>query len=94
MSFRDLAEFDKEFHLMVTGTLGLLRAFLPLIRQGQGKKILVISSILGSINQSANLPGLNDQYSVTRAALNMLIRKWGSVLKNEGIATASIHPGM
>jgi len=89
-----LAEFDKELHVMVSGTLGLLRAFLPLIRQGQGKKILAISSIIGSIEQSINLPGLNDQYSVTRAALNMLIRKWGGVLKNEGIATATIHPGM
>jgi len=79
---------------MVSGTLGLLRAFLPLIRQGQGKKILAISSIIGSIEQSINLPGLNDQYSVTRAALNMLIRKWGGVLKNEGIATATIHPGL
>ena len=78
---------------MVSGTLGLLRAFLPLIRQGQGKKILAVSSIIGSIDQSVNLPGLNDQYAVTRAALNMLIRKWGAVLKNEGISTATIHPG-
>jgi len=79
---------------MVSGTLGMLRAFLPLIRQGQGKKILVISSVLGSIEQSFNMPSLADQYSVTRAALNMLIRKWGGVLKNEGITAASIHPGM
>lgn len=78
---------------MVSGTLGLLRAFLPLIRKGEGKKIMAISSVLGSIEQSVNLPGLADQYSVTRAALNMLIRKWGGVLKGEGITTVTIHPG-
>jgi NAD(P)-dependent dehydrogenase (short-subunit alcohol dehydrogenase family) len=39
------------------------------------------------------MPFLNDAYSVSRAALNMLIRKWGGALKLEGIATAVIHPG-
>lgn len=79
---------------MVTGTLGVLQGFLPLIRQGRDKKILVVSSVLGSIDQSVNLPGLADSYSVVRAALNMLVRKWGGVLKSEGITTVLIHPGM
>jgi NAD(P)-dependent dehydrogenase (short-subunit alcohol dehydrogenase family) len=91
---RDLALFDEELHFMVTATLGVIRSFLPLIRQGQEKKILVVTSVLGSIDQSVNLPGLDDSYSVARASLNMLIRKWGGVLKSEGITTAVIHPGM
>jgi NAD(P)-dependent dehydrogenase (short-subunit alcohol dehydrogenase family) len=93
-SLSDLPLFDEELHTMVTGTLGVLQGFLPLIRQGQDKKILVVSSVLGSIDQSVNLPGLNDSYSVARAALNMLVRKWGGILKMEGITTALVHPGM
>lgn len=79
---------------MITQTIGTLRAFLPLIRKGHDKKIVVISSALGSIELAAGMPGLNDIYSVTRAALNMLVRKWGGVLKLEGITTALVHPGM
>jgi len=91
---RDLSLVDDELHYMVTGTIGLLQAFLPLVRKGHGKKIVVISSALGSIERSVNLPGLNDIYSVARAALNMLVRKWGGALKLEGITTAVIHPGI
>jgi NAD(P)-dependent dehydrogenase (short-subunit alcohol dehydrogenase family) len=85
---------DKELHFMITGTLGLLQSFLPLIRQGHNKKIVVVSSALGSIELATGMPGLNDIYSVTRAALNMLIRKWGGALKSEGITTAVVHPGI
>lgn len=78
---------------MVTGTLGLLRSYLPLIKKGEQKKILVISSVLGSIDRAAYMPGLADAYSISRAALNMLVRKWGGALKGEGVTTAVIHPG-
>lgn len=65
-----------------------------LIRQGKGKKFIFMSSILCSIELAASMPGLNDAYCVSRAALNMLIRKWGGAWKFEGISTALIHPGM
>jgi len=89
----NLSLVDDELHHMVTGTIGVLQAFLPLIRRGQDKKIVVISSGLGSIEKAVYLPGLNDIYSVTRAALNMLIRKWGATLKPEGITSVVVHPG-
>jgi NAD(P)-dependent dehydrogenase (short-subunit alcohol dehydrogenase family) len=85
---------DEELHFMITGTLGILQAFLPLIRRGQDKKIVVVTSALGSVEASVNTPGLADIYSVARAALNMLVRKWGGSLKSEGITTALVHPGM
>lgn len=85
---------DDELHYMVTGTLELFQAFLPQIRKGHDKKIVVVTSALGSIENAVNLPGLNDIYSVARAALNMLVRKWGGALKSEGITTALVHPGM
>lgn len=90
---RNLNLIDDEMHYMITGTIGILQAFLPLIRAGQQKKIVVISTLLGSIESALHMPGLNDIYSVSRAALNMIVRKWGAVLKMEGITAVAVNPG-
>jgi NAD(P)-dependent dehydrogenase (short-subunit alcohol dehydrogenase family) len=89
----DLPLFEDELKIEIINNTILIRTFLPLIRQGKGKKFIFMSSILGSIELAASMPGLNDAYCVSRAALNMLIRKWGGALKFEGISTALIHPG-
>ena len=85
--------FTEELKLEVVHTTILIRSFLPLIRAGKPGKFIFISSVLASIELAATMPGLNDAYCVSRAALNMLIRKWGGMLKFEGIATALVHPG-
>ncbi len=56
---------------MISGTIVLLREFLPLVRKSEKKKILIVTSGLGSIQNAAFLPGLADGYSLSRAALNM-----------------------
>lgn len=89
----DLKLFSEELNLEIINNTILIRSFLPLIRKGKGKKLIFVSSVIGSIELAAGVPFLNDAYSVTRAALNMLIRKWGGSLKFEGIATAVVHPG-
>jgi NAD(P)-dependent dehydrogenase (short-subunit alcohol dehydrogenase family) len=71
----------------------VIRSFLPLIRAGKAKKFIFMTSVLGSIELAEGMPGLNDAYCVSRAALNMLIRKWGGALKYESITTALVHPG-
>ena len=90
---RDLKLFSEELNLEIINNTVLIRAFLPLIRKSKAGKLIFISSILGSVELAAGMPTLNDAYAVSRAALNMLIRKWGGALKGEGIATAIIHPG-
>ncbi|PMD19994.1 putative short-chain dehydrogenases/reductase [Hyaloscypha hepaticicola] len=89
----DLPLFEKELNLEIINNTILIRTFLPLVRAGKEKKFVFITSVLGSIHLAEGMPGLNDSYCVSRAALNMLIRKWGGVLKYEGITTALIHPG-
>lgn len=71
----------------------ILRAFLPLVRQGQKKKVVFISTGCASIENAVYMPELSNAYSVAKAALNMLARKWGTTLKTEGITTVVIHPG-
>jgi NAD(P)-dependent dehydrogenase (short-subunit alcohol dehydrogenase family) len=89
----DIDALKAEVDFTVTSPILLIRAFLPLIRKAPTKKILIISSILASIESAANMPGLANGYSVARAALNMVVRKWSATLRLEGIIAAMIHPG-
>ena len=91
--YRDLGLFADELSFEIINNTIAIRSFLPLIRSGKPGKIIAMSSVIGSLELAAGMPALADAYSVSRAALNMLIRKWGGVLKMEGIATACIHPG-
>lgn len=85
--------FTDELKLEIIHNTILIRSFLPLIRKEKPGRIMFISSIIGSIENAAGMPMLNDAYAVSRAALNMLVRKWGAELKFEGISTAVVHPG-
>ncbi|KAH9204931.1 hypothetical protein DL95DRAFT_417848 [Leptodontidium sp. 2 PMI_412] len=89
----DLTLFSSELEVEIVGNTRLIRAFLPLIQKGKGKKLIFVTSGLGSIELAASSPNLNATYSVSRAALNMLVRKWGGALRFQGITTALIHPG-
>ncbi|KAK3688353.1 putative short-chain dehydrogenases/reductase [Podospora appendiculata] len=89
----DLETFQDEMNFNLVSTIRLYRAFLPLVRKSSAKKIVQLTSVLGSIQLAAGSPGLANGYSVAKAALNMLVRKWGGSLKSEGITTVLIHPG-
>ncbi|KZT03450.1 NAD(P)-binding protein [Laetiporus sulphureus 93-53] len=89
----DLKLFDEEFKVNLRGPLQLVRKFLPLIRKAKIKKIVHIASDLGSLEIAPKWPGMGPTYSVTKAALNMLARKWAVPLSEEGITTVLLHPG-
>lgn len=84
---QDELRFNTEYPIVVT------RSFLPLIRKGTAKKIVFMTSQLGSVDQAQSLPGLTNAYSISKAALNMVGRKYGAILKMEGINVIMIHPG-
>ena len=89
----DLDEFAEELTFNTIYTVQLVRAFLPLVRASKDKSITIITTQLGSIEIGAMLPGLANAYSVSKAALNMLVRKWSATLKFEGIGMWMMHPG-
>ncbi|KAI0730352.1 hypothetical protein C8Q72DRAFT_258925 [Fomitopsis betulina] len=60
---------------------------------GSAKKVVFVSSINGSLSWASDTATLSITYAATKAALNMLARKWGAVLYEEGIATVILHPG-
>lgn len=74
--------------------MDITRSFLPLLRIGdkeKTKKILNMSSIIGSINgmTKPTLPAL----SVSKAALNMVTKMMANRLSKENFIVFAAHPG-
>lgn len=70
-SYSDIDEALSDINFNIKAPILLLRAFLPIIRKGSSKKILIITSVLGSINNGYHLPGLANVYGIAKASLNM-----------------------
>ena len=88
------ADLNETFNVNVTGVAYSIAAFLPLLRKGQTKKIAVISTgmALNDFTNSLEIP-IAATYSVSKAALNMLIVKYSVALKKEDILVFGISPG-
>ncbi|UJO17871.1 Muconate cycloisomerase 1 [Fulvia fulva] len=85
------ASFDPN----VVGTAYVLSYFIPLIRQSQGKKVLVTSTgmadldIINKFDLEFAVP-----YSVSKAAMNLLVGKYhAAVGRSDGILVFSVSPG-
>ncbi|PPQ90787.1 hypothetical protein CVT25_012616 [Psilocybe cyanescens] len=89
----DLDLFAYEMQLNTVVPLRVSRAFLPLVKKSEKKTIVFVSSVLASFDTTFVMVNQMNAYSVGKASLNMLARKWGASLKSEGVTTAAIHPG-
>ncbi|KAF2673280.1 putative short-chain dehydrogenases/reductase [Microthyrium microscopicum] len=89
----DLKTFGEDLNFQLVATISLFRAFLPLIKKSEQKKVLVLTSVLGSIELGIGMPGLANTYSIMKAGLNMLWRKWAAELKGDKVTVVLIHPG-
>jgi NAD(P)-dependent dehydrogenase (short-subunit alcohol dehydrogenase family) len=70
---RDAHELVEEVKFPITSLLLLVRGFLPLIQKSQVKKILVVTSVVGSITLAPLTANLGNGYGIARAALNMYV---------------------
>jgi NAD(P)-dependent dehydrogenase (short-subunit alcohol dehydrogenase family) len=85
-------DFEGALDLFSVDALGPLRtaqAFLPLLRRARNPRIVLVSSVLGSmaLEGSSNLA-----YRATKAALNKFAQGLAADLKDEGVVVA-LHPG-
>ncbi|PPD45528.1 MAG: short-chain dehydrogenase [Methylocystis sp.] len=86
-------DFEGVLDLVNVNTLGPLRivqAFLPLLRGGERPRIILMSSVLGSMALEGTF---NVGYRVSKAGLNKIAQCLAEDLKPEGIAVVSMHPG-
>jgi NAD(P)-dependent dehydrogenase (short-subunit alcohol dehydrogenase family) len=83
------------FQVNVVGNIRLFNIFLPLIQNGQTKKVVTISSG-NSVESLALEYGLTEAtpYSVSKAAMNMVVVKFQAEFKKEGIIFMGICPGV
>lgn len=84
-TFRDV------FDTNVAGPALLTRALLPNLRAGGAKRILNISSTLGSIERAR--AGFSYAYRTSKAALNMLTAAMHHDLAKDGFTVVSFCPG-
>lgn len=89
----DISEEDilEVFNVNTLGPLRCVQAAAPLLRTSQAPKVVFISSSAASISGQGGGRGV--PYCVSKGALNMLAKLLYFHLKDEGIASAAIHPG-
>ncbi|KAH8115084.1 NAD-binding protein [Phellopilus nigrolimitatus] len=83
------------FKTNVIGLTRMINAFLPLIRSGNAKKIIAITSEMGSphfaLRANSQMAG---PYAISKAGVNMVVTKYAVALKDKGIIFISINPGL
>ncbi|KAF1980070.1 short chain dehydrogenase [Bimuria novae-zelandiae CBS 107.79] len=87
-------ELRESFETNVYGPVVLTQALTPLITASKGKKIINVSSELGSISGNAKGSGPPfTAYRMSKAALNMFTTCQQQYLKGQGVKVWSFCPG-
>ena len=79
------------FDVNTIGPLRVIKACLPLLRRGRAKRLIQITSLMGSI--ADNSSGGSYAYRLSKCALNMAVRNLAHELGSEGFIALAIHPG-
>lgn len=89
-------ELKSSFNANVVGVAHTINAFLPLIRKGNGKKIITLSTGLADDKLTNNFSiGISAPYSISKAAVNTLVAKYNASFgKSDGILFMGISPGV
>ena len=89
-------DFDiarSSFEINVLGPLKLIQSFMPNVEKSQGKKIIALSSKVGSFSERPKIPFMYS-YSISKAALNSLLYSLSFESKRKNILVVAISPGM
>jgi NAD(P)-dependent dehydrogenase (short-subunit alcohol dehydrogenase family) len=86
----DFETMEQTFAVNTLGPLRMVQALLPNLRAGHRKRIVNMSSQLGSIGNSN---GEWYAYRASKAALNQINRGLGAELGKEGFVAVVLHPG-
>jgi len=84
-------DVTRTFAVNTLGPMRVSRALLPNLRSGQLKKVVNITSRLGSI--ADNSGGGFYGYRESKAALNMFTRSLANELRADGFICVVVHPG-
>lgn len=83
------------FRTNVVGNINLINLAIPLLKQGTGKKVIVLTSGLGDPNLTADYdlfecPG----YSISKTAVDMMVAKYHAEHHSSGLLFLAVSPGV
>ncbi|KAJ5206324.1 Short-chain dehydrogenase/reductase SDR [Penicillium cf. griseofulvum] len=103
--FKSLGDFDNDFETLekdlmesleinLLGVIKTIHAFLPLIHNGKGKKVIAISTGMADIDLiNATEVAFAAPYSISKGAVNVAIAKYNALYNKEGILFLAVSPG-
>lgn len=84
-------DLARSFAVNASAPLLLTQALAPLLVQAHAARVLCVSSQLGSIAQASAFRTVS--YAMSKAALDMAVRRLAAELGPRGITVAAMHPG-
>ena len=87
----DFGEMQYFFDVNTLGPLRLTRALLPSLRAGGDRKVVNITSRMGSIEDNSS--GKAYEYRASKAALNMATKSLAIDYEDDGFVCVVLHPG-
>ncbi len=91
LSDTEVAKWLESFKVNAIAPLKVATAFTTHVAKSQLKKLVTLSSKMGSIDD--NTSGGSYMYRSTKTAANMVMKSLSIDLKNAGIAVVTLHPG-
>jgi len=87
----DYDDARNDFDINTLGPMRMVQAFAPNVERSQQKKIVNVTSFVGSFGMTfPNATGMN--YGASKAALNMYSVKLSHALKPKGVIVALVEP--
>ncbi|KAK7057763.1 NAD(P)-binding protein [Favolaschia claudopus] len=81
-----------------TNTIGVVHstnAFLPLLKNGSAKKVVCLNSALADLDLTVQVEAIGAaSYSISKAALTMVVAKYAAQYKSMGFTFLCISPGL
>ena len=88
----DFADWETVFRINVVGPMKMAEAFVEHVARSEQKKIVTLTSMLGSI--TLNRIGGLYAYRASKAAVNAIMKSMSiDLAKSRGIVATAIHPG-
>src|SRR6185312_8028309 len=89
----DKIDFDaarNDFDVNTLGPMRMIQAFMPNVEKSKQKKIVNVTSFIGSYDKGGTPMGMN--YGASKAGLNMYSYKLHHALKGKGVVVALVEP--
>ncbi|KAM3502499.1 hypothetical protein MY11210_009045 [Beauveria gryllotalpidicola] len=94
VSALDGKELLATFDVNVVSAHRMTTAMIPLLRKGSGKKVVMVSTPVGSIGQASKYAWLSvPAYKITKAAMNMLSVQYALDYEKEDFTIVAVTPG-